>query len=128
MKTYDEMTKKELMECLEMASEDAHADAKRQRWTKPVLIEWLEGFAEQTDVAPSVAEEPEPAKAAQTDSADDTQEETPVADDGATTFTFNGAEYQRKVKMQRRTGRRWARVQKAYVEVLDNGTAIAWKD
>ena len=62
MSKYEDMTKAQLMECIEMASEDAHADAKRQRWTKAVLVEWLNGFAEQTDVAPSVAEESESAE------------------------------------------------------------------
>jgi hypothetical protein len=126
MSKYEDMTKAQLMECIEMASEDAHADAKRQRWTKAVLVEWLNGFAEQTDVAPSVAEESESAEteSTQTDSADDTQEDT----DDRTTFTFNGAEYSRKIKVQRRTGRRWARVAKSYVEVLDDGSAVIWKD
>ena len=122
MKSYDEMTKKDLLECLELASPDAHADAKRQRWTRPVLIEWLHGFAELTDKPVTLAEEP------QTDSAEAEVEETPAADDGTTTFTFNGAEYSRKVKTYARSGRRWARVAKTYVEVLDNGSAIAWKD
>ena len=103
MKAYTDMTKKELLECIEMASEDAHAEAKR--WNKPVLIEWLEGFAEQTDVAPSVAEEPEPepveAETQQTD-----QVET--ADDDRTLFEYNGSQYQRKIKTHARSGRRWA--------------------
>ena len=118
MKAYTEMTKKELLECLELASEDEHADAKRQRWTKPVLIEWLEGHAALTDEPATVAEEP------QTDSADDAQDDA----EDKTTFEFNGTQYQRKVKVQRRTGRRWARVAKGYVEVLDDGTAVTWKD
>jgi len=125
MKSYADMTKKELLECLELASEDAHADAKRQRWTKPVLIEWLEGHAALTDVPVTVAEEP---KSTETESAEAEVEETPAVDDGTTTFTFNGTQYSRKVKTYSRSGRRWARVAKSYVEVLDDGTAVIWKD
>ena len=118
MTKYEDMVKSELMECIGMASEDAHADAKRKRWTKQQMVDWLEGFSELTDEAPSVAEEP------QTYNADNKQE---GAED-KTTFEFNGTQYQRKVKVQRRTGRRCARVAKSYVEVLDDGTAVIWKD
>lgn len=123
MKTYTEMVKSELLECIEMASEDAHSDARRKRWTKAQMVEWLEGFAEHTDVAPSVAQEPEPAETAQTDPV-----ETAPAEDGLMSFEFNGTLYERKVSTYARSGRRWARVAKSYVEILDDGSAVLWKD
>jgi hypothetical protein len=129
MKAYADMVKSELLECIEMVDPDTHEHAKRTRWTKPALIEWLEGFAEQTDVAPSVAEEPEPAEAetetSQTGSAD--TQAAPAAD-GEMTFEFNGTSYTRKVSTYARSGRRRARVAKAYVEILPDNTAIVWKD
>jgi hypothetical protein len=130
-----------LLECIELVDPDTHEHAKRTRWTKPALIEWLNGFAEQTDVAPSVAQEPaDPpvddteelpvveTESQQTDSADDKQETPAPTVDGEMTFTFEGAEYSRKVSTYARSGRRWARVLKAYVEILPDNTAIIWKD
>ena len=41
MTNYEDMVKTQLLECIEMASEDAHADAKRKRWTKQQMVDWL---------------------------------------------------------------------------------------
>ena len=125
MKSYDEMTKKELLECISMASEDAHEDAKRQRWTKPVLIEWLLGFAEQTDEPVTVAEEP------QMDNADDKQEESINGE--KISIEIDGKEVERKVTTYARSGRSWIRHGKGmYFEVIqqDNGSyvGIPWQD
>jgi hypothetical protein len=131
MKAYTDMTKKELLECIELVDPDTHEHAKRTRWTKPALIEWLEGFAEQTDEPPIVAEEPEPAETTQTDNDDNKQEES--INGKKISIEIDGKTVERKVTTYARSGRSWIRHGKGtYFEVIqqDNGSyvGIPWQD
>lgn len=59
MKAYKDLTRAELLECANVTSEDAHHRQSEGAGRKRIRIAWLEEFAEQTDEAPNMPEEPQ---------------------------------------------------------------------
>jgi hypothetical protein len=127
MKSYEDMTRQELLECISMASEDEYEQAKRQRWTKLVLTEWLNGYAELTDECVEVADEPD-AKVTQTDNV-----RTESINGKRISVVIDGKIVERKATTYARSRRSWIRCGKGtYFEVIvqDNGTyvGVPWQD